>query len=93
MRPPTATLTTTTIVSTVPFRVERSKDARRQMGRTTMVDEVEQRMEVDCLLARQLRCSVVVESRYVKSRLTPGDHPRSSLSLALVVDSTVAHVF
>ena len=45
-----------------------------------MVDRVEQCMEVDRFLAREPRCGLGVESREVKSRLTPGHDAGSALA-------------
>jgi hypothetical protein len=46
-----------------------------------MVDEVEP------------RCSLVVESRQMKSHLAPGNHARIRLRFGLAVGRSVAHVF
>ncbi len=51
-----------------------------------MVDEIEQRMKVDRVLACKPRCGLVVESRKVKPRLTPGRDAGNGLRLGFLVN-------
>ena len=67
-------------------------DSRRQMGRTTAVDQVEQLVEIDRLLRCKLGRRLVVESGLPKPVFAPTDEVRRSSGSGDLLNGMIAHI-